>query len=141
MPPPGYRKLIAASLPGTLSEIMAKSGMTEGTCKRWIRILREEGLSHITDWKRATGTRGGFRPVHAPGAGTDAANPLQPLTSAETCKRYRDKIKLDRDRNDRHKAKSLARQFARKAGRRGDPLVNALFGTRGGSRATPAEKI
>ncbi|MBV8660375.1 MAG: helix-turn-helix domain-containing protein, partial [Burkholderiales bacterium] len=94
MPPVGYKSQIIAAMPGSVPEIMAKSGMNESTVKRWIRIMRAAGESHIGSWKRSNGS-GGFQSVHVLGAGQDAPCCLKSFTVAQCCKRSRRNAKVD----------------------------------------------
>lgn len=125
MPPVGYKAQVVAAMPGTVPEIMARSGMTETTVKRWIRILRAAGESHIAKWKRSIGS-GAFQSVHVLGAGQDARCYLQPYTTAQLSKRSRRAGKVD-GRAEATQARRSAKYYAKKAARTPHDWAAMLF--------------
>jgi hypothetical protein len=69
---------ILQSMPGTVSELVARSGYSRETVYTWIRQLRcgdpLSRESHIIGWLEPTGPRGsgGVTAIHAAGPGEDA---------------------------------------------------------------------
>jgi hypothetical protein len=114
---------ILDSMPGTISEIIAKSGYERNTVERWMRRMRGVDC-HVVDWRRPA-VSGPFVPVYAAGPGEDAVCTLKPLTPSQDWERRKTKYGVDTLR-----AKERAAHWALKA-RRGqvvDPLMAALFG-------------
>lgn len=130
MPPPGYRSLVEAALPGTYGELIERTGLAESTVKRWIKIMRAEGLVSITAWRRCIGNAGHggrYMPRFAVCSRPDVPCPFVRLTSTESSTMHRDRLKKSGEWA--HKLATWnARKWARKAQQQGDPLVNALFG-------------
>ena len=125
MPPVGYKAQVVAAMPGTVPEITVKCGMTVTTVKRWIRIMRAAGESHIGSWKRCEGS-GGFQSIHVLGAGFDAPCRLKPFTGAQYSKRSRRNAKVD-GRADIAQARRSAKYYARKAAAAPHDWTAALF--------------
>jgi hypothetical protein len=114
---------ILQAMPGSVSQLVTKSGYHRATVERWVRTLRAEQASHIIDWLRPNGS-GNFIPVHGKGLGEDAPCTLKPLTASDDWKLAKQRYGMDTLR-----AKERARHWALKARRgRRDPLVAALFG-------------
>lgn len=127
MPTVGHRQRVADALPGTRLEIAARlPDLADSTVRRWLRIMRADNECHIKGWRRSTGTRGAFKAVYAMGPGKDAAK-IKPEGTAVYSRRYRKNTKHG-EAGDRRRAYGEAVYFSKKAEKRGDPLVNALFG-------------
>jgi hypothetical protein len=115
---------ILQSMPGTISQLVEKSGYHRATVERWMAKLRDGGESHIIKWLPPNGS-GHFIPVHARGPGKDAECTLKAQTHSDRWKRAKQLHGLPTLR-----AKERARYWSLRA-RRGetmDPLVAALFG-------------
>lgn len=119
------RDMVQAALPGSRMDLMAKTGLSKGTVCRWVKTLHTAGLIHITKWKRPA--KGPFMPIYAEGAGVDAVCKLKHFTTAEKATRYRGKARNNGTWAERTR-QQRGRYWAAKAGKTGDPLVNALFG-------------
>lgn len=89
MPPPSTKPLVAAALPGTVVDIIAKSGLVESTVRRHLCTLRDEGKAHIKKRRRAGGRSS---PVWVEGPGKDAPIPA-PLGNAGWCRRHRKRVR------------------------------------------------
>lgn len=126
MPPVGCRERVKNALPGTYKEICAKAHVSQGTAKRWLHELRDAGECHIGAWKRSLDTRGMYQRVWVAGPGKDKRCTFKPLTSAEYCRRYRQKHRND-EIGQRRRQRDSARHFIERARTVGDPLVQALF--------------
>lgn len=125
MPPVGYKAQVIAAMPGTVPEIIAASGMNESTVKRWIRLMRAAGESHIGSWKRSN-HQGAFQSVHVIGQGDDAPCRLKPWTMAQCCKRSRRNAKAD-GRAEFTQARRSAKYYAKKAAAAPHDWAAALF--------------
>lgn len=114
---------IVASMPGTVAELVRKSGWSHDTVVRWVKKLRKEGASHIVGWERPNGG-GPFVSVHGAGAGEDVPCTLKPLTPSEDWAKAKEKYGMELLRK-----KERARKWALEArrGRNDDPLMAALF--------------
>ncbi|WP_147328072.1 hypothetical protein [Duganella sp. BJB476] len=99
--------------------------MTETTVKRWIRIMRAAGETHIGSWRRCEGS-GGFQPIHVLGPGADALCRLKPFTGAQCSKRSRRNAKAD-GRADVAQARRSAKYYAKKAASTPHNWAAALF--------------
>lgn len=125
MPPVGYKAQVVAAMPGTVPEIVVRSGMTESTVKRWICIMRAAGESHIGSWKRSVGP-GQFQSIHVLGPGDDAACKLRPFTVAECSKRARRAGRINGNA-DAIQARRSAKYYAKKAASAAHDWAAALF--------------
>ncbi len=112
MPMVGYKHLVAAALPGTLSEIIEKSGMLASTVCRWLRKLREEGACHVGGWERTKGTGGPIKRVYVAGPGEDVMCKLKRAGTAVYSARYR---KKNSDKRDTYNARRNAINAADRA--------------------------
>lgn len=130
MAPPDKKPEVAAALPGTVLQIVAKTGLAESTVRRMLRRLRDEDAAHISKRLRNVG---GSTPRWVAGPGVDAP-PLVPYTGAQYCRHFRKRVRkaiataeaggLPDERYARH----VARKQADKVAKVGDPLINAFFG-------------
>lgn len=127
---------IRAALPATYSELSIAIGLPVATVKYRVRIMRVSGLLHIGKWKRTEGTGGKNQPILHVGPGVDAKNTLRKLTDKDYSRKYR-KVHAHDGVMDRKRAQERNRHWIKKAATRGDPLVNALFGTRTTKTRTP----
>ena len=89
MAPPSMIAKVEAALPGTVLQIVAKTGLVESTVRRWLVRLRADGKAHISKRLRNVG---GSTPVWIAGPGEDAP-PIVPYTSAQYSKRFRRRVK------------------------------------------------
>lgn len=126
MPPVGYRDYLLRSLPGTPKELIERTGLNPRTVTGLLKKLRASAELHIGKWSRSQG-RGNFQPTYVAGPGKDAVCKLKPLTDSQIGKRCWARMK-GTPAHDRRKAKDTARYFAKKAAKRGDPMINALHG-------------
>lgn len=118
---------ILDSMPGTVSEIIKKSGYERCTVERWMRRMKHDDPAqrecHIIDWRRPE-VSGQFVAVYAAGPGKNAPCKLVAQSDAEKWQRA-----IQLHGMDKLRAKERARAWALKA-RRGqvnDPLMQALF--------------
>lgn len=89
----GYKDYVLSALPGTRQEIRTKTDLGAMTIHRWTTQMHEAGEIHIKGWHRPP--KGQFTPIFALGKRHDAKCRLQYMDTAETCARYRDKLKRD----------------------------------------------
>jgi len=116
-----------SALPATYEELAARTGLTVQTIKYRTRSMRNDGMCHVGDWKRAEGKGGKFSPVLVRGAGEDVPCKLKAFTEKQHQKRHRKRIKKT-EAGELRRAKGRARAWRIKAQQQGDPLINALFG-------------
>lgn len=120
-----YKQLILASMPGCQITLRERTGLRQSTISRLVRELHDERKCHIGSWKSAK--RGRRMARYKAGPGKDAVDNFIPLSSTEINARY--KAKLARSgRLEQAMERWAANSRAAKARRKGDPLVNALFG-------------
>ena len=75
----------------TMLELADLSGLSIKTVRNYLKQLHGRKLTHICDWREdAKGAR--TLKVYELGRGVDMPKP-EPRPKAETCKRYREKIK------------------------------------------------
>lgn len=113
---------VLAAMPGTIVSLVKKTGMSEYSVNRYANMLHADGKCHVGAWRRS-----GSHPVRcwAAGPGEDAAKP-SPSAGKTYSKRSRRKKKELLDRDAAVRAESMA--IINATIRRGDPLVNQLFG-------------
>lgn len=123
----GFKKLIEKALPGTIDELVKKSGCAESTIRRWLRRMRKSKECHIGKWVERCSCD---TPYWVEGKGDDAPYVRLACTSAEYSKRWRDgKKRVDYKLMCELKlARAKARKNADIMAKRGDPLVNVFFG-------------
>lgn len=113
---------VRQAMPGTMAQLVKRSGWHHDTVSRWVRKMRAAGECRIVGWQRPNGS-GNFVPVYGEGPGEDAPCTLKPLTPSQDWQiakqRYGKELLAKRER---------ARHYARLARLNGDPLVQALFG-------------
>ncbi len=130
-----YRQHILAAMPGTQSELVERTGLSVGNISRISAELHGAGKCHIIRWRR--GVRGGPVAVLAAGAGVDRVCKVENYTRAEVSARYIKRL-AKRGQLDQLRARNAANQRSVTLRKRGDPLINALFGK---SRAETKEVV
>jgi AraC-like DNA-binding protein len=90
-----YTKVIKELLtePCTLTHLQEVTGLHRVTLQRLFRIFRKHKLVYITDWEQDRRGRDTFA-VFSLGEGKD--KPKYKMTQTEIAKRYRDKVKLQK---------------------------------------------
>lgn len=112
MPKVSHKQFVIDALPGTFSEIIAKSGVKKDTVIRWLRIMQDSGECYVKRWKRSK-AQGPLMRVYAFGKGKDAMRPER-LSMAVYKKRYRERHPLEVDiYNARRRAINEANRAAR----------------------------
>jgi hypothetical protein len=128
----GKRKFAAIevpkALPGTNAELALRTGMYPNTIWRAVSALRKAKLCHIGGWQRVNEGEFGVHwvPVYVAGAGRDV-----PCSFKKRSREVNNENFVARAKESGHYDVICARKRARyweKKARRGDPLVNALFG-------------
>ncbi len=122
MPPPSRLPEVLAALPGTIQALIKKTGMSKYSVNRYVNMLYADGKIHLGPYRRV-----GNWPVRywVAGEGEDAPKP--PASPGKTySKRSRRKKSAMQAKDEAIRAEALARIAA--TIRRGDPLVNQLFG-------------
>lgn len=122
-----FRKAILAAMPGSQMQLVDRTGQSQGSMSRVVREMQAAGQCHIIRWRRAKA--GPAYPVYAAGAGVDRPCRIVPFTSAERDERYKKKLER-RGLLGQLRAREAVNQRAVTLRKRGDPLVNALFGRR-----------
>lgn len=128
MPPVGFRSLIVRALPGTMCDLVRKSGCAESTIRRWLHRLRAENECHISGWRR---NYGGHTPYYEAGPGKDARCNLKRLTNTEYARRWRAKM-AGTEHGDVAAAKNRARKVADRVKSRPRDWAAMLFAARKG---------
>lgn len=123
MPRINHMDAVLAALPGTLSEIMSKSGVKKQAVARWLRIMRKNKECHVGKWRRSKG-QGPLMRFYVRGHGIDAKRPER-LSMAVYKKRYRDRHP---DEVDIYNARRRAISVANRAARTPQNWASALMG-------------
>lgn len=112
-----------AAFPGTVKELVKKTGWARTTVERRLHEYREATprKSHIIAWRRPTGT-GPFIPVHGLGAGEDKHCNLKPLTKPERWQNY-----VKSKGREYVRKKDRTNEWLRKARSGKKPLLESLF--------------
>lgn len=118
---------ILQAMPGTVAQLVAKSGYHRATVERWLVKLRAADGSHIVDWLPPNGS-GNFIPVHGVGPGPDAPCKLRAMTPSDKWQARVRRLGRDYLRNRSRTGEWALR--ARRVGFKSDPLLGALFGVR-----------
>jgi hypothetical protein len=92
-----HEQAIIAALPGTLPQIIQKSGVSRPTAYLWIGRLRKAGKVFIKGWRR---TAGQSTPYYVAGQGEDKPRPAA-QTNAEYHRRHYAKHRGPIEREDR----------------------------------------
>lgn len=130
--PKCYRQLVFDALPGSVSDIMAKTTFSQRTVQKWIRSFRTAAeddplKARIIDWRRSD-VSGPFIPIHGAGGGPDAVCELLAYDTNSQLTWQRRKERWTDEQRDYYRLKSRTNAQVRRAAKRGDPMVNALFG-------------
>jgi hypothetical protein len=116
---------IIASLPGSIAEIIKRSGYSLATVSRNIAMLRAEKEIHIARWGKPP-KAGRFYAVFAVGSAPDAPR-LEPVSNNERMAKVR-RIRKETGAIFEYRAKQRGRYHAKRATYRRDPLLAALYG-------------
>lgn len=120
MDPPSARQTVKEALPGTIHQLVKKSGLTESCIRRWLRDMRDKKEAHISAYKRTAGL---WTPLWVLGIGSDAKKP-KPLTSAHYCRMWRNKNR--RDNAEFKEAAKRAKKAADEAAKTPHDWLSAL---------------
>lgn len=85
------RQAVFDALPGTIPQIVKKTGVCRATVYHWIGKLRAAGACHISSWRRTTGCS---TPRYVAGPGVDAPKPSR-LTGADYHRKHYIKHRRD----------------------------------------------
>jgi hypothetical protein len=133
--PRNSREIILGSLPGANVDVMKSTGLCLRTVQKWVRQLRSENLAHIGDWRHPKVT-GDFVPIYHPGPGPDVPCTLVPYSHCNKLVWERRKARMTKEQRDDLRRKARTGKQVKAAAKRGDYLVNALFGPRKPSTET-----
>lgn len=100
MPTPSMEHVIFAALPGTIPEIMKRTGVGRACAYNWLKAFRAESKAHIKGWRRTTGQSS---PYFVAGPGEDAPRPKRQTGAAYNKRHYR-KHRRDLDKELRASA-------------------------------------
>ncbi len=127
MPPPGYKAQVKAALPGTLCDIVEKSGVQATTVVRWLKIMHtgHPREIYVSGWERTKGKGGPIKRVYSVGNQEDVKCRLKAQNQATYSARYRKKIR-DTEQADLTKAKARAERWAKKAATKPQSWIAAL---------------
>ena len=118
--------VVLGAMPAIQSDLRAKTGLSQSSVCVAIQQLRQEGRCHIAKWRKA-GT-GAPVAVMAVGNRKDAVCRIKNFTREEIFDRYLKKLKKD-GRLEDYRRRAASRQAIRALRKKGDGMVNALFGT------------
>lgn len=120
-----YRKMISEVMPGTKKQIMTRTGIDPATVLKHVDAMHADGECHIKRWRKAP-KKGHHMAVYEKGPGMDAPDTIKPLTMEERYIRFRSKPgRVEALRANQREYMRIRRIRLKK----GDPLINALFGT------------
>lgn len=97
-----YEQAVLAALPGTIPQIMQKSGVGRATVYLWLNRLRKLAKVFIKSWRRTTGQS---TPFYVIGQGIDAPRP-KARTGADYSRRHYVKHRRDLDKELRASKKA-----------------------------------
>lgn len=120
------RQRVERALPGTVHEIVTRTGLGRTTVRNYLRELREERVIYVSKWLRSNG-RGGFQPYFRLGKRKDATCKLVPYTIAERSERFKSRHVEDGTWEDK-RCRINSRNAIKRTIEKGDPLVSAFFG-------------
>lgn len=123
MPPIGFGSLIARSLPGSMTDLVRKSGCAESTIRRWLHRMRADGTCHISGWERNCSS---ITAIYSSGPGTDVPCNLKRKTSAQYSKEWRKRARQSGELQFIYDRK-YARDRAQTAAKRANTWASALF--------------
>ena len=79
-----YRETVFDALPGTIAQIVQRTGVGRATVYKWLTALRAADRCFVKSWRR---TEGRYCPRFAAGCSTDAPLPA-PLSGAEHSRKH-----------------------------------------------------
>lgn len=118
------RLAVLAAMPGTQTEIRAKSSASIAGVSRWCDYLVKCGDAHVGAWTLSAVNIP--MPIYHPGPGVNVKNPYPKRTQKQRDRDSRRRRRKSGEWEDR-KARERAYYWRDKAPRR-DPLTAALFG-------------
>lgn len=118
---PNHRQAVFAALPGTIPQIIKKSGVSRATVFAWIRVFQAERLTYIKRWKL---TKGNPTPFYVIGEGENEPRP-GPQTSSQYSRRYYVKHRAEFEREQRANRRA-AREYAATVAKRPQSWLSAL---------------
>lgn len=114
--------------PLSRNQIEELAHITHSYARVYIRHLLETKQIYISKWKLETqGNRTMHWPYYSAGDKKSKPKPAR-LTSAQKCKRYREKIKKDDDRKEKLNAKRKAKRIIPKPDWTTEWIMNSLSG-------------
>lgn len=121
---------ILALLPRSVNDLTDVMDLSRTGIRHHVNSMLSMRMIHVGAWKRTQGEGGSYQPVYHVGEGVNVACKLTPNTPAERSKKYLKNLKKrdGQEEYERQKAARRALYHAKKAAKKGDPLVNAFFG-------------
>jgi len=122
-------EMVLRAMPGTIHDIARQTGATVHSVDRWTQKLRKMGWAHVPEWTRLKGS-GRMAPVIYGGPGESLPSQLEPITAEQSLYNYRQKLRRDRERYERVRAKENARKAIAKivkSGRKASPFDALLM--------------
>lgn len=122
-----YDRVILKAMPGGQDDIARKTGIPQSSVSTHLTAMHKARMCHIKDWKPGEKGKGKFVAVWKRGKGLDAPCTLRALTAAEHHQnRIRRVVEAGKMEEFRHRRQDAQKRLRLR--RRGDPLINALFG-------------
>src|ERR1700688_3233189 len=84
------RQIVHDALPGTLMEVVERTGLCKTTVRKYIWQMREERLVYISKWIRSK-AQGSFQPYFRLGKGKDAPCKLKAYDADQRWERFKDR--------------------------------------------------
>lgn len=113
---PSVRDSVFKALPGTIKQVVKKSGTSDSSVRLWLTTMHKAGEIHISAWRH---TQGAKQPYYSVGAGEDKPPPPN-FTEQEYRERYEKKhpgrvreikTKSERKRRVKNKLKAAGHSF------------------------------
>lgn len=116
-------KDVRLAMPGTVRQLVDRSGWCREAVERCVKVLRAARDSHVGGWQASTGPRGGPpAKIHYAGPGRDMPCNIKPLTPAEIWAR-----RVKTNGREEHNARVRAYYQRKRGVHLRDPLQQAAF--------------
>lgn len=121
-----HRLFVLESLPGTISEISVRAGVSRTTAVNWIKSIRADGQAHVSGWKKLS-QGGRYLAIYAIGSAMDVPCNFTPMTDKQRRTICNKRAKMDETYQIRC-ARMAARRRADRAANMPQSWMSALFG-------------
>lgn len=115
-------KDVRQAMPGTVRQLVDRSGWCREAVERCVKVLRAASDSHVGGWQAAAGAGGQPAKIHHAGPGRDQPCRIKPLTPAEIWAR-----RVKAGGREEHNARVRAHYQRKRGVHLRDPLQQAAF--------------